>query len=111
MKKAIDLILDERDRQRRKGFNAAHDDKHVDGAILKAVTDQLVMHCFTEFGDAGANETPEWATELTAHIRRKYSRRPIQKLVIAAAMLLAEIERRQRVADRKKLRRRRAKSK
>jgi hypothetical protein len=100
---AIDRIIDERDRQCRKGFDAKHDDGHADGslaAIVEIVLGDYICDYIDEDVDI-LNAPPKWAHDLCEHIRKKYARHPVQKLVIAAAVLLAEIERLDRIHEQK----------
>lgn len=103
---AIRLIEEERYRQLGKGYTAAHDDPHTDGSIAAAaavycdtvppllsgvppekVREQILAH--------GCGEGP-WPWEAHA---LKVEPTPIENLVKAGALIVAEIERLQRMAE------------
>ncbi len=91
------LINDERMRQCEKGYGREHDDLHVDGSLLRAAMDTMVVVAAETSETGEVPDPPEWVQELVDHIGDKYRRAPIRRLVIAGAMLVAEIERRQRL--------------
>ena len=75
-----------RDSQIAKGFDADHDDTHTDGSLLSAATQLLQgMRFYDE---------EEWTAARVRRIRGKYTER--EQLLIAAAFIVAEIERRDR---------------
>lgn len=79
---AIELIAAKAERNRAKGYTAAHDDTHRSSELLEAAT--CFLHCADiqiALGD----------TDLTD---------PIENLVAAGALIVAEIERLQREKDR-----------
>ena len=87
--RALDDIHAERARQIAKGYDAAHDDQYsmyelstVAAAVALGATDHI------------SGDVPAWA----GHIIEKWNTR--QRLVIAAALLVAEIERLDRVQAR-----------
>lgn len=87
---AIQMIEQERKRQIKKGFDAAHDDTHKFGEIADAAA------CFSATVDdltckrcGGGIEYP-----FGAKVPRHHSR--IEELTIAGALIVAEIERLQR---------------
>ena len=83
----IDEIADIRQMQEEKGFDANHDDTHTDRSLLSAATQLLQgMRMYDE---------KEWTTSRVRRIQRKYTER--EQLLIAAAFIVAEIERRDRV--------------
>lgn len=93
---AISLIEDERILQCEKGYGRDHDDKHTDGSILRAAMDILVGVAADD-KTGQLHEPPEWVMDLADHVGSKYRSDPIKRLVIAATMISAEIERLQRV--------------
>lgn len=78
---AVRDVLAERDKQRAK-WGDAHDDKHSDGALSAAAAVLAHPEVDGVFG-------PDWAFEL----RVKHDNDDRTRRVIAAALLLAEIER------------------
>lgn len=74
----VSLIATERMRQIGKGFDAAH--------ILTAAT-------LVALDDPDFEVDDGWPDKLAAHVREKYRGDPIKRLVIAAALIVAEIER------------------
>lgn len=84
-----DEIKAERERQIDNGYDAAHDDEHttfeistVAAAVALGASDHL------------SGDVPNWAD----HIIEKYDTR--RRLIIAAALLIAEIERLDRIQAR-----------
>lgn len=79
-------LMAERDRQIAKGYTIAHDDQHTDGTILQAAEEIIhtIQHDRRDVRD-------QWPHVVRDHAREKYDTR--QRLIIAAAMLVAEIER------------------
>jgi len=91
---AFDSINQERQRQIDKGFDAQHDDGHADGSILHAA----ILAACDVAGLAIAGVDPPspdgpWPDQFVLHLSRKYAGDDRQKLVIAAALIIAEIER------------------
>ena len=89
--KAIELIAEERERQISKGFDAYHDNSHYDRSLLTAAK-LIIDNAECDFG-----LTVKWPKELLKHIRVKYNNDEIKQLTIAAAFIIAEIERLQRL--------------
>lgn len=92
MKSAIEMISERRAHQIGKGNDSAHDDGHADGALYKAAG-VLLAHgteCFFDFKASHADS--RWINELAED-------RPdrVDALVEAAAMIVAEVERLQRI--------------
>lgn len=87
--KAVNDVLAERSRQQQKGYTAEHDDKHADGSIAAAAA--LIAG-----GYPRRAAMPGWPTKLAKQVATSMDRR--QQLVIAAAMIVAEIERLDRAA-------------
>lgn len=83
----IDELADIRQMQVEKGFDSNHDDKHTDRSLLSAAT-QLLQGMRMYDGK-------EWTAARVRRIRSKYTER--EQLLIAAAFIVAEIERRDRV--------------
>jgi hypothetical protein len=52
-------------------------------------------------------DPPQWVEELCEHANRKYRRAPIRRLVIAGALLAAEIERLERIELNRKTKKKR----
>lgn len=89
MSKALDDVLAERQRQIGAGYDAAHDDEHVDGEIARAAA-AYALH-------DSASDAPPRCWPFGSHEFRAGARRA--NLVKAAAMLLAEVERLDRASD------------
>lgn len=93
----IDLIQAERCRQVvDKGFDAAHDDLYADGSILQCAIE--VLRPSQEMRDFEDGKTHIWGPgawpfERARHIRKKYGDDHVHQLVIAGAMIAAEIDR------------------
>lgn len=82
----LDDINDERERQIVKGFDALHDAQHSNGEILRACTGVI--------GSVdGGSQRDQWG------IAAKWEGDDRRKLVIAAALIVAEIERRDRLSE------------
>ncbi len=96
---ALQRVVAERARQRIK-FDDDHDDQHDKGEIVVASiliamdVDNKDADCIHPCGD---DEEDDWMHELALHVRQKYGQNYKQRLVISAAMLLAEIERLERL--------------
>ncbi len=92
MSPAVQDILDERQRQVAAGYDAAHDDTHPDGAIIKAAIAHLLatrdLVCEADDVYPWPNK-PEW---IVGQHR--------EDLVTAAALIVAEIERWDRLRSR-----------
>lgn len=73
----------ERERQVGIGFDANHDDQHTDGSIARCAA-WILICC-----QIGGNS--DWAFDRAVHIVGKHGYR--KRLEIAAAMLVAELER------------------
>jgi hypothetical protein len=83
---ALASVILEREQQADKGFTAEHDDQHDDGSLAA---------CAKEILDGGSNSGGGWFEDRAAHVCGKYDRRT--QLVIAAALLIADIERMDRL--------------
>ena len=92
---ASSLIEDERARQCNKGFGREHDKQHTDGSLLRCAMDICVGVAADSDGNVG--DAPAWVQDRVEHVNKKYANAPIKRLVIAAALIAAGIERRQRV--------------
>lgn len=97
----IELIHNERLRQRDKGYDSQNDAHHTSDELIFAaqhiITDlALKQQTRTTF------ENDLWTNKLAAHVLTKYKNDPLRRLVISAALITAEIDRRLR-EDRKKL--------
>ena len=95
-------IATERARQRAKGYGAAHDDMHTDrsivaAAVMIAVPPQykVVRAPADSIAAAMRRDTTvvEWPCSLAGYVSRKHEDDYRATLVIAAALLVAEIER------------------
>lgn len=90
---AIQLIEKEREKQIRKGFTLEHDDAHTDAEILWAA------NCYCYLAASDATEYPKgnppggWPWEIDAWNPED----DITNLVKSAALIVAEIERLQRL--------------
>lgn len=98
---AFGLVIEERLRQTAKGFHAAHDDLHRDASLISAA----ICYAASAYSQhhRGLDTLADLAPMLWPWNQGdwKPSADPQQNLLEAAAMLLAEIERRQRAAARK----------
>jgi len=85
MSKAIEDVVNERQRQQLiEGWDAAHDDKYVDGELASAAA------CYALFADRPGFSTPAhwpWGSEWWKQTNQR------RDLVKAAALIIAEIER------------------
>lgn len=88
------LIGQERVRQlTEEGYNAAHDDAHTKGeiAVCAAMLAAYDTECQVESRGEAIRDT--WMAELV----HKYSRKtPVERLIVAGAMIAAEIDRLER---------------
>jgi hypothetical protein len=96
--KAEQDVLAEREKQRAK-WTVAHDDKHDDGAVAAAGAMLAWPDGYWFYDQSDADKccipSPGWAYDILK--KHEHDRR--QQLVIAAALLLAEIERLDRSAS------------
>lgn len=90
---AIEMIQAERARQISKGFDAAHDDQH-EGAELVCASDAYLL------ARRGGDEAKAWGEAVWPWDDESFHPKAseIENIVIAAAFLVAEIERQQRAA-------------
>lgn len=97
VKTGLDLVAEERERQVRKGFDANHDDQHCDQSLLHAAILLATNVCGLQLAnvDPPSADGP-WPDQLVLHAAKKYHDEPIRLLVIAAALIVAEIEAAQR---------------
>lgn len=87
---ALDLIAEERRRQvTTEGFSALHDDNHDDKELEAAA----IAYLHNDYFDEGSEAPVIWPFEDSWF---KSSTDPIRNLVKAGALIVAEIERRQR---------------
>lgn len=84
-------VMNERRRQIDIGHTREHDDKHADGSLVSFVTSIL--------GTIERSDQEYWVWDAFVKLNRKRLP-PRQMLVIAAAVLIAEIERRDRITMR-----------
>lgn len=93
----VELIEIERSRQVTDcGWTAENDDKQT-GAELIACADRIIAEVL-EKDDSEANRSSDyWPHERASHIRNKYGSNHIRRLVIAGALVAAEIDRLQRL--------------
>lgn len=89
---AIQEIQKERAKQISKGFDAAHDDKHLAGEIADAAIQIIanVVGCRVQFN----RSVEDWTGDLAEKVCASYGDK--KALIIAAAMLVAEIDRLER---------------
>lgn len=97
------LIDDERQRQCAKGYGRDHDDTHVDGSLARAAF-ELLASVVADDKTGQIFDAPDWVINEVDHHATKNRAAPIRRLVIAGALLVAEIERRQRCAIAKRKR-------
>ena len=91
MHTVINAIIAERESQIVKGYDAAHDDAHKEGELAEAAG---IVAADLEVTDMEPHGPRQWA----AYIFDKHEHDRRRQLVIAAAMLVAEIERMDRAA-------------
>lgn len=93
-------IAKERNRQIRKGWDEEHDDGHADGSLLHASV--LTMCEVGGLALAGV-DAPDingpWPDQFIMRLAEKMRDNPRQMLIIAAALLVAEIERMDRASE------------
>ncbi len=108
MKTAIQLIEDERMRQQANGYTLAHDDQHTNGELVEAA------QCYATVGSAiiRGSSREEWPVEMFDGFHDSLLDWPWEEdaykpaadartnLVMAAALIVAEIERLHRAAGR-----------
>lgn len=98
------LIEQERARQIfAKGYLPDHDDQHGDGSLLVA---GLLIGCDVAGHALAGVDPPDlngpWPDALLLHVRAKYAGDEVRQLVIAGALIAAEIDRLLRAAARAK---------
>ena len=93
------LINRERERQEKRGYDSRHDDGHGDGSLLHA---GILLACDVAGLELKGVDPPDlngpWPDYLLLHAKKKYANDEIRRLVIAGAMIAAEIDRLQRAA-------------
>lgn len=89
---SMSLISTERMIQIEKGYTSAREDLIEDGSLAGCAR-RIIHDLLTD----ERRPDPSWTLHRAEHVRQKYSDAPIRRLVIAAALLVAEIERRQRL--------------
>lgn len=95
----IDLIALERKRHPLCGYNTLHDDEHGEGEIAKGAICYVRAALAILWGETSAQPAPpEWFFHDAAW---KPSKDPIRNLVKAGSMIAAEIDRLQRLADKR----------
>jgi hypothetical protein len=92
MNYVITDIIAERAIQEGKGFTASHDDSENDDGQLIDCASLIFGH--PRFADDSAY----WPVQRADHVRKKYANNRRQQLVIAAALIVAEIERMDRLS-------------
>lgn len=98
MRDAMRDVQSERTSQIAKGYGPKHDDYHFDGSIARAASLIAADYCGAVFNVP--DDRPEgWESVLLRHVQEKYRSNSRQKLVIAAAMIVAEIERIDRLTN------------
>lgn len=89
MMRSLAMVQAERFRQETKGYDSFHDDKHNDGSML--------TFAFLILGDLAPDIRSGWPAEWAEKVRSKYDRGSVdnyrRRLVVAAAMICAEIDR------------------
>lgn len=94
MSKATHDIDIERQRQIAKGFSGMHDDQHANGELVTFAL--LLGSHYTQITGAAY---PPWVDDSVSHAMDRHASNPRQMLVICAALLQAEIERIDRLAE------------
>lgn len=100
MATGAELIAAERERQvNEKGWTAEKDDLQTDGEILECAV-KIADEVFNG-DDSPIPMRPyhEWPIERSNYVRNKYGTDHIRRLVIAGALIAAEIDRLLRAAD------------
>ena len=99
---SVGLVIKERVRQIRvKGFTAENDDKRRDGSILEAVN-LILDDDYYKSTKGIKGKWIVWFQKLAVHVHRKYRRNKKQRLVTAAALICAEIDRLERLDAKRK---------
>jgi hypothetical protein len=96
----IDLVRNERLRQLDRSYDAAHDDQHVHGELAEAA-ERIVHHVLNpehQMLSIGSCRDRMDPSQFHLPIIDKWRHDPVKLLTIAAALLVAEIERRQRIS-------------
>lgn len=89
---ALKLVGDERVRQvAEKGYDAAHDDQHADRSLAEAAA--RIALAYAGMSNPPTRNSNWWPVSLLQRVVAKYWRDRLRWLVIAAALLVAEIER------------------
>ena len=83
----LEDIRKECDRAESKGFDAAHDDDHVNPCVLPLAAAALALHGEPGVLSSLTDHAPEWVK----HACAKWGKR--RRLVIAAQFIVAEIRR------------------
>lgn len=98
---ATNLIAHERLRQiNEKGYTPEFDDANRQDGSLAMATAMILDDVYNVTGMLDPNpESEEWPDKLILHMREKYQGNDLRKLVIAAALLEAEIDRRLRATQ------------
>ena len=83
IKLGVDLIVQERLKQIRKGWTAEHDDTHTKSELAEEAARWILQ---------GTSRT-DWADGMCGTAHQRESKPRIQQLIIGAALALAEAER------------------
>ena len=89
---AIELIQAERRHQIDRGYGPDHDNTHTDGSIAAAAA-IIASHDICDLQMTCSKGTPMWPMRLFVDVLQKHPTNKIHRLVISAALLVAEIER------------------
>jgi len=92
--RAIIDIDRERQRQIMNGFNSTHDDQHVSGELV-----QFAMEIAGYYAHIQGVACPSWIDSAVDKVAERCTGDNRQLLVVAAALLQAEIERIDRLAE------------
>lgn len=94
--------------QQRDGFDAKHDDQHTDKSILRCgvyLAADVLNPIAAPIAEASRGDMLKrdglntWPVNVAGKLREKYANDEVQRLHIAAAMIVAEIRRRLRESN------------
>lgn len=85
----VQLIAIEREKQLKK-YDAVHDDKHDDGLLAE-------LAAYVAAPDTAWIPEPKWAEEAADEILQEHGSDPVRCLIIAGALIAAEVDRRLRI--------------
>lgn len=91
--RVFELIRRERQIQIEKGYDSQHDDAHTDGSILMAGATVAAKAAQGYASFYRTDGSDKWVSEACNHVFKKHHGDYKRQLVIAAALIVAELER------------------